>query len=970
METAIRWSPNSTISGQRFLLVDVNGRTFRTCEIEDYDGSKLRYKTTLVHSKIPPFRAFDWSPKDENLTAVGQSSGEASVLRFNDTSACFSVPPKHQRVCNAVTFNKSSLLAVGLERVRNDFCLNLWDLNQRLDSSLSPKTKSSVEPCVKFASSEAITSVKFFSHPDLLVAGVKAACLRIYDLRENTGNPSWQAPTGNVYNIAIDHQDDNYFASTGRDKETQVQVWDCRGGVTTTFQSFGSSFTSSMQQNAVLDYKSIWSSHTSIWSLRYCKSRRGLLGVLASDGDFRVFETKQEQMSRTKTTTDYQQSFESDTTLEQTQLFTSGIQHIEFSYEHAKHRRHEKNRIVAFDFTNLGGIHGRPCAITLRGNHEVDIRELRGPPPLLSLSVMGNIATRVNQRREYCNQNAGLKTSLLHDLLLSGDGELTNGYRAEKQAGLEQPSLRECLAHTNLSRYRCIQGYLFNCRKNIDIIKGNGALEAMWGWIARAKGNAADNGMVAEKTDLSYLGILQLWNEDLGPRPETRILGSLDQDVDVGAVIESLTEALQLPDINTRDTDYSATRRLCLHTLGLALSYQGLENLLTELGVQSHNTRAAMLALVYDRPKLAVSVLQVGPSSSTTHREISLALAGHTKGQHDPLWSETTLSLASSLSDPYARAILTLVGTGSWDKVLQDEILPAQDSLAIALIHLSDSVLTEYLDGLSSKAVVAGDVSAVPLTGLAEPYITPLMQNYMLRTFDLQSCVLALSFTFPRYFASKKVEMWREEYRALLNIHRLFLQRVQFDVQSSQLSISAHRNRGKPLLSAPSKQISIKCVNCDQVLDRNPLHSSTTITSATTGEQNAEDANTSIPQRAVSPAPSGVPHRTTIFGDPRSGTVCPQCGKHLPRCVICMHWLGQPDSRSRGANERIAANQSTHTNGFNKEERERKVDELMKDFITACRKCWHMSHEEHSRSWFNKHRECPVPDCDCHCGEA
>ena len=529
METAIRWSPHSTTSIQRLLLVDVNGRTFRTCEIGHYNGSELRYRTIFTHSKIPPFRAFDWSPKDENLIAVGQSSGEASVLRFNDTSSCFSVPPKHQRVCNAVTFNKSSLLAVGLERVRNDFCLNLWDLNQRLDSSFSPRTKSSVEPFVKFASSEAITSVKFFAHPDLLVAGVKASCLRIYDLRESTGNPSWQAPTGNVYNIAIDHQDENYFASTGRDKETQVQVWDCRGGVATTFQSFGSDFTSSVQQNAVLDYTSLWGPQASIWSLRYCKSRRGLLGVLASDGDFQIFETKHEQVPREETL-EYQQSFESDTISKQTQLFTSRIQHIEHSYEHAKHSRHEKNRIVAFDFTNLGGIYGRPCAITLRGDHEVEIQELQGPPPPLSLSVMGGILARTSQSRKLPEQDVTLKSSLLQDLLVYGDSDLASRDRAEKQNSRPgKPTLRESLSQMNYPRYRCLQGYLFNCTKNINIIKGDTALEAMWSWVARAKGNAADSGMVAEGTDLSYLGILQLWNEELGPRPQAKDLKAYSQ---------------------------------------------------------------------------------------------------------------------------------------------------------------------------------------------------------------------------------------------------------------------------------------------------------------------------------------------------------------------------------------------------------------------------------------------------------
>ena len=74
-----------------------------------------------------------------------------------------------------------------MDRVRNDFCLNVWDLNQRI-SPASPRTigpeRQTTEPIRKLASSEPITSVKFFSErPDQLIAGVKGQFVRIYDLK-------------------------------------------------------------------------------------------------------------------------------------------------------------------------------------------------------------------------------------------------------------------------------------------------------------------------------------------------------------------------------------------------------------------------------------------------------------------------------------------------------------------------------------------------------------------------------------------------------------------------------------------------------------------------------------------------------------------------------------------------------------------------------------------------------------------
>jgi WD repeat-containing protein mio len=188
METALRWSPKSNASEQRLLFVDVVGRSFKLCRINGYKNAKVSYDIISTQTKVPAFRAFDWCPFNESLVAVGQSSGEATVLRIGGAPQdTISLPIRNQRYCNAVAFNTEGLLAAGLDKVRNDFCLNVWDLNQRI-STTSPRgvgsERPTTEPIRKLASSEPITSVKFFSdRPDQLVAGVKAQFVRIYDLR-------------------------------------------------------------------------------------------------------------------------------------------------------------------------------------------------------------------------------------------------------------------------------------------------------------------------------------------------------------------------------------------------------------------------------------------------------------------------------------------------------------------------------------------------------------------------------------------------------------------------------------------------------------------------------------------------------------------------------------------------------------------------------------------------------------------
>ena len=86
----------------------------------------------------------------------------------------------------------------------------------------------------------------------------------------------------------------------------------------------------------------------------------------------------------------------------------------------------------------------------------------------------------------------------------------------------------------------------------------------------------------------------------------------------------------------------------------------------------------------------------------------------------------------------------------------------------------------------------------------------------------------------------------------------------------------------------------------------------------------------------------------------------------MPRCVICMYWLGMPDPHSRGS---VAADAEAVV---------AKEDNMSK-FITVCRGCWHMSHSAHAQEWFYGrngidgletaagHDVCPVPDCQCRC---
>ncbi|KAL9637888.1 MAG: hypothetical protein Q9164_001915 [Protoblastenia rupestris] len=546
METAIKWSPNCTLEEQRFLFADVSGRSLSLGQIKRYNPSTkpaLHYEFASAYRKVPAFRALDWASFDENLVAVGTPSGETSVLRLDDSEPPVCFPAKHQRLCNAVAFGRTGLLATGLERVRNDFCLNIWDVNQSpaVRSPMTGPGKTFVEPSRKFASSEGISSIKFFlTQPETLIVGVKGLGIRIYDLRENTGNPSLQFQTICVHNIAVDPFAENYFACAGPQKDTTIQIWDCRYGSPYSASSLGTSFGPSLglgseqitQHGPVLTYEDVFntgkantrpvSSQATVWSLRYCKGKGGFLGALASNGDFRVFETQQEYVP----SENWQQVLAHQTspldTVEKIhepikRIFTRRTHQVERAFDEKPRTPSEKERIVSFDFTNLAGSRGTPCAIVLRGNQSIDIHELNGLPSALSFSVSGNVAvTRLNNHKTRDGDDISGEAFLQNTVYFAHDRNVDcssvmlplplRKFEPLERRGIDSNgtvmSSREAHEHKNgilhgthkldpeealslgtIARQRCAMGYLFDCEKNIGIIDDDHWLQDMWAWI-------------------------------------------------------------------------------------------------------------------------------------------------------------------------------------------------------------------------------------------------------------------------------------------------------------------------------------------------------------------------------------------------------------------------------------------------------------------------------------------------------
>ncbi|GAB1204722.1 hypothetical protein APSETT445_003385 [Aspergillus pseudonomiae] len=857
METAIRWSPSSTTAEQRFLSVDVVGKAFRLCKVTSFDGQTLDHEVLAAHTKVPAFRAFDWSPADESLVAVGQSSGDATILRLSSESQeSFSFPIRHQRYCNAVAFSTHGLLAAGLDRVRNDFCLNVWDVNQRLAMRGG---KGVVEPLRKLASSEPITSVKFFrDQPDTLVAGVKGQYVRIYDLREGPGNPSLQFPTRCVHALAIDWLDENYIASCLTSNDPTISIWDRRVGSRYTTPGVGPANTlETGQPGPALEFKNVVAPKSTIWSLRFSRTKRGCLGVLANTGHFKTYDVVKEYLSE-----EYRSSV--DETLGQgssknypEQIYTKYVRDVSSPFNHPSRGYPESERIVSFDFLNMSPSN-EPTALTLSANGQVNIITTKPPSPPVRLSsqgllIRGTSGDDADFRTIGPMPSQGLCVSeVVEDLrgriLPSHDvPEVSRESHPPKPLSSREARERalslgtsghpitaeEALTLLTINRLRCKEGYLFDAAQNRKILADDPRLQGFWGWIQRARNDSSNDSMVANGLDLNYVGVYDIWNNDLGETLDTRHLEP-DARPDISKVIVNLVrEQLNLPETRGCETDYPEHRRLCLRLCGAAQTHRELEELVKTLSADSQHTKAAALAVFQDEAKLAYLALR-SHQPTQAHKLLAMAIAGAAKGDTDPDWEDTCAEIAKELTDPYARAILALVSKGDWNSVIQETTLPLKYRIEVAVRWLPDDELTEYLNEMTAEAILQGDIEGIVLTGLG-PSAMDLFQSYIRKFNEVQTPVLAMSHAVPRFINNNpnraRFEAWRETYRWQINSWKLQLERARFDVGSRKFAVTWD---GRKLIEPPRQQVSLTCNYCTRPLTQHDASSQ--LSPSTTGE--------------------------------------------------------------------------------------------------------------------------------------
>ncbi|KAJ0286458.1 hypothetical protein CBS470a_005844 [Colletotrichum nupharicola] len=916
--------------------------------------SKFDYERLSKHDDFPTLTTYDWSPTVPGLLAVGTQTGVVNLLRMDDNSnAYIELGLKMTRTCQAVAFNTEGLLAVGLDRVRMDQCLHIWDVNRlsSMDKSAKGFSKdmhSFTDPAYRLEPSVSVSSVKFFEdNPKTLVVGIKAQGLRIHDLREpNIGVVTFQTKCNN--NLAIDYADQNYFASSALD-QPGIMIWDRRatsrpvashsylGAVDEDELPWGGALRLDRVVDSDDDPSLSESKHSIVRSLRYCRDHRGLLAVLSRTGQLKVLKTNKEL-------TPPDMSLEgSPELLEVHKSYDMDVQYGDSGKK--------KDRIVSFDWVTLDSAVLQPRLVVLRANGTFEILEQPSytsdylykltpwQPPHRGLEESGPYHNIMEFEPSQSSDMLGplFVEEALSDIAIFGPDKVDVQTIVDKtlQARFSAADLNtqnlstesQCLLdHVMLLRAK--EKYLFDCNVNRAVVADDPWLRYMWDWIADAEDAAQDGGMKLSPLDLSYMGVCTIWCNDLGQKPSSRLpeASPMPETTLWEKTIGSICKRRKLPKYEGTQTKKPFHRQLCLDICGwgdnAAHEARGATHDPGEDYPTTAHTMAAARALFKGETQEAIRILK---TASVTHPELLfVSLALQLIGRSNNKLSKEQLDFdeaVASKTDPYLRAISSLIATGDWFAIANQKSLPLSDRAYVAVRNFDDEQLTKWLHEQVSMAVDTGDVEGIVLTGITDRLVD-IFAKYVQKFNDFQTATLVMSICAPRYIDDYRCLAWRNAYRAYLQRHKAFLQRTKFEVESTKKS----KRGGRPTIKPPSRQIALRCVYCD-----------------------AETTLAGQGGPGAGPPPGAPDSRNPLMATSiNAGISCPNCGRHLPRCVVCLEVVGVPRSDRPELNGEpeswMAAN-----------------------FPTFCLKCEHVLHLDHARQWFTRHVECPVPECRCRC---
>ncbi|KAK5685045.1 hypothetical protein LTS10_003120 [Elasticomyces elasticus] len=902
MEAAIRWSPFSTPDRRRFLVVDASDSSLTLNEIDHIGHHDVRYHRVSRYAKLPAFAAFACSPLQESIVALGHVSGNASLIRLGEDKqsseivATFAV--KQRRKCNAVDIGRQNWLAVALDKTRSDVCLNVYDINKDAGDS--------AEPIRRLCAAEIVSSVCFFLESSQeLVATTQRSFVRIYDLRDgHAGSGNLQAASRHVNNIRMS-PDGTHFATAGPPSDPSFTIWDKR------WLGQGTAASSNSAAVMSITFAGDGAQPLTIRDLRWSGSKPGRLAVSTSTGEIQMVDIKTASHSPSFGA-EYVPSNPYGGTTWESNCYVTQTRTLRSPESSEEGRSADCNRVVGFDWIEglEAGEDDLQKVIILERDHEVSVINVPG----FKAQARGTA-----QDNKVWMSDGSPSNAIGNDLSVPDAAPVAPHVGADDVMKVNMTTSIPLQTLSDSSppspRERCQQGYLFDCRKNADIISGNWHLERLWEIVNRLRAHAAENGMVYGSLDLSYIGIAGIWAEQIGNvhwRTLSRAQTSMPD------AIIGLASSKEFPPFTGQRTDYPEHRQLCLAACGWRFTTETLEEECQQLVERGLHYQAIVQAVLHDYKHVALNLLRTLIRSRTIPNIGLGALLAADMLNDDQ--REMCKWMAADTDEPALKALLAYLTTGDWRDVMKTTYLHLGYRVALGLKYLNDTELSGFLQAETARAVRNGDLEGILLTGLSEQAID-LLQTYIARTSDLQTAVLATAHTNPRYVDDVRWVMWKETYFEQMQAWRAFNERTKFTVQHARMAnttiiISSSEQPEKP-------RVQLSCNHCHA----SPSQGRNRSTSRSHAGQN-------------------TPTNKITGPSAHSGTVCLTCGRHMPRCAICKLWLGTP----------TVANISEADGS------------LVARMIAMCLQCGHGYHGDHAQSWFRRSGGlCAVPGCECMC---
>lgn len=873
------------------------------------------------------------------LVCAGLLSGSALLFNIRNDETAIKIRPKHSRPCNAVSFNSNGLLAIGLDKVRSDNCLQIWSIDRISQTEKeAPKTAT-----YSFLPSDVISSLAFVPEmPSSLICG-SYKFLREFDLRSQS--TAIQLATKYVHGITFDPFNPSNFCSHAEDGT--VSFWDrrqIRNGEPL------------LVLNPNVDSARAKGGFP---CFRLSSTRRGEFGIL-QDGDaikrwqygFVPPHREPSYTSRVDKPPQIEMIPGQPFTMKPKYMFVSSVTQSSTLLD----------RVVSFDYVFDIDSPLSVNFICIKQSGQVFRMRVTESPTAVKFDPFNEVATVDPENITFLSPKieAPAKRRDSEYSIATVDTEVDQDNFDLNM--LTDPAT--LLAHdiSTTIRQLALKGYSMDAEKNLEVLSSvtwhprADSLKFTWRWLQLAGRSASKGALKSGNLDLSYQGVWGIWNcynhfFDDRHRPSSFVksdyLSNLTQIFEGSK--RNIFTAYESPSIIKQNL-----RIICLRVAGWNFEIDQLEEKLRELEDEGEFEKAAGWAVFHNDIPRAVRAL----SNSNNEQLIMMAtaIAGYlTNGSVDGnnTWKDLCRKMASELESPYMQAIFSYIADQEWLDVLDTSPLPLHERLGIALRFFDDDKLTRYLRHLVEKVIRSGDLDGIILTGVT-PHAVQLLQTYVDKTCDVQTASLIISYGTPKYFEEETTSHWIDCYRNLLNSWRLFSQRARFDVARSKYSKDLS---GTITCKVPPRQIYLQCNSCKAKVE----------------------LGTQLP--AQDTYNGRYSNQIRVQGS-ELNIRCPRCSHPLPRCAICLLPLGSPlpnlnlgflsktslSDNSKSSEARTSAENGAMTSFKLDSESPVKPEPLNRDkWFTFCLSCNHGVHARHPQDWFAKHDVCPVPDCDCYC---